>query len=408
MPKSRTRRGSRPTSTSIVSPSTTLTTRPSKNSAAAGAASDRAGRAPAARARAGSGGRSASRRPPTPASSLHEPAPPIPSLSLVLVSPASVAAGVRPMRGRWCHRAHRSPASPAPGRPQCATLALAVGLGLALQHVLQTRLDEIQALASHDVIRARAELAGILRAVAVGVFGATGALGIAFFVASRRAHREERFPPSGLWSWGSLRVVTGPRARTLARAGDGPRRRARAALHRRCGPHVVRRERPARVPGDLGSVATIAPRSRTDPAARPLSFAAIERRDGFDRRARRARRRRGDARCSGSGGAEAMAAATLAGWQQLTAGWPWFSGQGSASDRRVLGVHAAAAPGAGAVRARRSAALRRADPWGWRITRVRGGVRAGPGPRHASPSRCSPRSSIWPQAAPRTESRSIT
>jgi len=101
------------------------------------------------------------------------------------------------------------------------TLALAVLLGLALQHVLRTRLDEIQALAGHDVIRARAELAGILRAVAVGVFGSTGALGIVMFASGRRALQEERFPPAGVWSWGAARVVTGPRARTMARAAMG-------------------------------------------------------------------------------------------------------------------------------------------------------------------------------------------
>jgi hypothetical protein len=119
-----------------------------------------------------------------------------------------------------------SPDVPISGRPRswatvCATLALAVVLGLALQHVLRERLDEIQALARHDVIRARAELAGILRAVAVGVFGSTGALGIAIFASGRRAVREERFPPSGVWSWGSARIVTGPRARAMARAAMG-------------------------------------------------------------------------------------------------------------------------------------------------------------------------------------------
>jgi hypothetical protein len=103
----------------------------------------------------------------------------------------------------------------------CATLALAVALGLALQQVLQARLDEIQALASHDVIRARAELAGILRGVAVCVFGSTGALGVAIFASGRRGFREGRFPPPGVWSWGARRIVTGPRARTMARAAMG-------------------------------------------------------------------------------------------------------------------------------------------------------------------------------------------
>jgi hypothetical protein len=110
---------------------------------------------------------------------------------------------------------------PRSGAAAVATLALAVALGLALQHIIQIRLGEIQTLAGHDVIRARAELAGILHAVAICVFGATGALGIAFFVASRHAHREERFPPSGAWAWRSARIVTGPRARTLARAAMG-------------------------------------------------------------------------------------------------------------------------------------------------------------------------------------------
>ena len=119
-----------------------------------------------------------------------------------------------------------SPAVQGSRRPRsratlCAAVALAVLLGLALQHVLRTRLDEIQSLASHDVIRARAELAGILQIVAVGVFGTTGALGVAIFLSSRRAFWEERFPPSGAWSWSAPRVVTGPQARRMARIGMG-------------------------------------------------------------------------------------------------------------------------------------------------------------------------------------------
>lgn len=115
-----------------------------------------------------------------------------------------------------------SPHVQIPGKPRAwarllATLALALTLGLALQHVVQGRLAAIQSLASHDVIRARSELAGMLHVVAIGVFGTTGALGILLFVASRHALREERFPPSGRWSWAATRVVTGPQARTLAR-----------------------------------------------------------------------------------------------------------------------------------------------------------------------------------------------
>jgi hypothetical protein len=102
-----------------------------------------------------------------------------------------------------------------------AMLALAVALGLALQHVVQSRLDGIAALADENVIRARGELAGMLRGVAVGVFGVTGALGVVFGIACCHAHREQRFPPSGRWSWTATRVVTGPRARLVARIGIG-------------------------------------------------------------------------------------------------------------------------------------------------------------------------------------------
>src|SRR5262245_60638827 len=99
-----------------------------------------------------------------------------------------------------------------------AVIAGAVALGLALQQVLGARLAEINALAQSDVIRARAELAGILRGVAVGLFGLTGGLGVAMLAAGRRALAEGRFPPTGAWSIGALRQTTGPRALRLARA----------------------------------------------------------------------------------------------------------------------------------------------------------------------------------------------
>jgi hypothetical protein len=100
-----------------------------------------------------------------------------------------------------------------------AVIAGAVALGLALQQVLGARLAEIDALAQSDVIRARAELAGILRVVAVALFGLTGWLGVAMLVSGRRALAEGSFPPSGIWSWGSGRqAATGPRALRLARA----------------------------------------------------------------------------------------------------------------------------------------------------------------------------------------------
>ena len=99
-----------------------------------------------------------------------------------------------------------------------AAIAGAVALGLALQQVLGARLAEIDALAQSDVIRARAELAGILRVVAVGLFGLTAGLGVAMLLSGRRALAEGSFPPSGAWSFGALRQTTGPRALRLARA----------------------------------------------------------------------------------------------------------------------------------------------------------------------------------------------
>jgi hypothetical protein len=116
-----------------------------------------------------------------------------------------------------------TPAQPAGLRralwARLGVIAGAVALGLALQQVLGARLAEIDALAKSDVIRARAELAGILKVVAVGLFGLTGGLGIAMLAAGRRALAEGRFPPAGSWSFGAARQpATGPRALRLTRA----------------------------------------------------------------------------------------------------------------------------------------------------------------------------------------------
>ncbi|HXK25563.1 MAG TPA: hypothetical protein VMS55_23040 [Myxococcota bacterium] len=101
--------------------------------------------------------------------------------------------------------------------PRLAVLAAAVALGLLLQRVVAARLDEIQALSAQDVIRARAELATLLRVGGALLFGFTAATGLAIVASSRRALATGRFPPPGFWSWGTRRVTTGPRARTLAR-----------------------------------------------------------------------------------------------------------------------------------------------------------------------------------------------
>jgi hypothetical protein len=100
-------------------------------------------------------------------------------------------------------------------------LAGAIGVGLVLQDLLARRLAELDALARTDVLRARAELATLLKVIAVVVFGLTGALGANLVFTCRRAARDERFPPTGIWSWGARRVVSGPAARRLAQLGVG-------------------------------------------------------------------------------------------------------------------------------------------------------------------------------------------
>lgn len=98
-------------------------------------------------------------------------------------------------------------------------LAGAIGAGLGLQQLLATRLEAIEALARDDVVAARAELAALLRVVGALVFGATAAAGVSMLLACRRALDAERFPPPGPWSFGAVRIATGPRARRLARVG---------------------------------------------------------------------------------------------------------------------------------------------------------------------------------------------
>jgi hypothetical protein len=101
-----------------------------------------------------------------------------------------------------------------------AIVAAAIAAGLALQHVLSARLARIDALARTDLLAARAELARIFEIASVAVFGLTGTIGVMIVLSCRRSLALQQFPPPGRWSWGSARaVVTGPRARSLARVG---------------------------------------------------------------------------------------------------------------------------------------------------------------------------------------------
>jgi hypothetical protein len=98
-----------------------------------------------------------------------------------------------------------------------AVIAGAIALGLWLQGLVGARLAQIQLLADEDLFRAREELAGVLRLGGALVFGFTCATGIAIACSSHAALRAQRFPPPGIWGWGSARVVTGPQAALLAR-----------------------------------------------------------------------------------------------------------------------------------------------------------------------------------------------
>jgi hypothetical protein len=98
-------------------------------------------------------------------------------------------------------------------------LAGAIALGLVLQEVLGAHLAQIVALAEHDKLAARAELARVVRAVIGGACALTAALGLALAHACRKPSAAKRFPPPGLLSLGARRTLTGPRARTFTRIG---------------------------------------------------------------------------------------------------------------------------------------------------------------------------------------------
>jgi hypothetical protein len=98
-------------------------------------------------------------------------------------------------------------------------LAVAVALGLVLQRLLGRQLAGIDALSQRDVLAARAELAHLFEIVSLLVFGLTGATGVLTVIACRRCLATGEWPPPGMWSWGSRRVLTGRSALVLARVG---------------------------------------------------------------------------------------------------------------------------------------------------------------------------------------------
>src|SRR5262245_13893295 len=80
--------------------------------------------------------------------------------------------------------------------------AVALALGLVSQHLLAGRLAQIDELSKRDLLGARAQFATLLRFVAVGLFGLTGAVGACMIASCRRALALAVYPPPGVWSWG--------------------------------------------------------------------------------------------------------------------------------------------------------------------------------------------------------------
>jgi hypothetical protein len=107
----------------------------------------------------------------------------------------------------------------APARRTIALLIGAAALGLALSALLRGHLATLEARAITAPIAARAQLAVEFRLGGLALFAIILALGASLVVASQRAQREERFPPTGAWGFGATRVITGPPARRAAQVG---------------------------------------------------------------------------------------------------------------------------------------------------------------------------------------------
>jgi hypothetical protein len=117
------------------------------------------------------------------------------------------------------------PGSPSPltsRRAAAARAAVLVGaavVGWGLARGVAARVEDIQSVAQHDLIAARAELARLLQRCAVAGLGATALFGAAIAHAGWRSLALSQFPPPGVWAWGAPRIATGPSAHRLARTG---------------------------------------------------------------------------------------------------------------------------------------------------------------------------------------------
>ena len=113
----------------------------------------------------------------------------------------------------------RSRRDPAVWLPILVVVLVCGALALWAQLEISALLRELEASGRSDPERAVAEATRLIRLceLALGVSSlALSAFLVAFF---RRALREERLPPSGWWSLGAWRMLTGPEVRQRSRVG---------------------------------------------------------------------------------------------------------------------------------------------------------------------------------------------
>lgn len=100
-----------------------------------------------------------------------------------------------------------------------ALLALVAAIGLEL--VVRGILSELGGIPAESADAAALRAAAWLTGLAIFAGGLCLAAAVVFTRAFTRAIHEERLPPSGAWSYGAARIVTGRAAVGLARVGLG-------------------------------------------------------------------------------------------------------------------------------------------------------------------------------------------
>jgi hypothetical protein len=101
-------------------------------------------------------------------------------------------------------------------RKRLLVLAGALALGGVAYVAMGHYLESLQALAQYDKLAARAKLATLIRAMALGLFPMTGAIGVVIVNTCRQSFAAGRFPPPGSRVFPAARSFTGVAARRLA------------------------------------------------------------------------------------------------------------------------------------------------------------------------------------------------